>query len=1069
MLKQLSLLLLLATASFGQSVRDVESGFARPPASAKPHTWWHWMNGNVTADGITKDLEAMAQAGLGGAQMFHVTDRIPPGPVGYDLPAWHALVRHTIREADRVGLEICFHNCAGWSSSGGPWITPEQSMKTVVCSETRVAGGTAFDGVLPQPPSKHDYYVDIATLAIPTPASERAGGPKAAWRLADWQNKAGYARNNRPPVDDRPLPLGEAISLEAVIDLSDQMKPDGHLTWPAPAGDWTILRFGYTTTGKTNAPAPDEGRGLECDKLSRAGAEAHWRGIVDKVLADAGPLAGKTLNNVLIDSYEVGAQNWTQGFETNFRDRWGYDLGRFLPCLTGRVVGNVEVTERFLWDFRRLIAERFASEYFGHMAELCHQHGLALSVEPYGRPGNFDDYLVASTADIPMGEFWVNRTDAWHWWSVKLAASNAHAMGKRVVGAETFTAGGKSAAWVNHPRSLKQLGDYFFAHGLNRMIFHDYAHHPTDDRPGQTMGPHGFQMNRGNTWFAESTAWLTYLARCQYLLQEGRFVADLLYYGGELSPNTLVRREEMVPTPPEGYDYDAVGTDLLMRLTVEDGLLALPSGMRYRVMVLPHDDTTMRPEVLRKLRELVLAGATIVGPRPTSSPSLRDYPACDDEVAGIADELWSDLDGTTQAQVSAGRGRVIWGQPLERAIGVPPDVAVEGDAKLVWLHRRLDDADVYFVANQDERYVTADVTFRVTGRTPELWRPVDGSHAPAVWRAEGDQTTVTLPLGPTESLFVIFRDGPGSAVSAVTRDGQNALLPGGGPTPKLVIVRAIYGVMNNPQQQVDITKILQDKVQGGALTFVANNTLAGDPARQVRKAVRVIYELDGVRETVNAPEGQTVTIGQSFGRGSPPAARLAASGLLVREPGQYEVMAGGKPQTIAVEAVPEPQTLTGPWTVSFPPNLGAPAEATFAELTSWSESEEPGIRYFSGTGTYQLTFDVPAAMLADDHVLTLDLGEVEVMARVTLNGEDLGLLWTRPYAVDVTGKLKPSGNELAVAVTNLWPNRIIGDTRLPEGQRIAKTTWEHYKGNEPLLPSGLLGPVRVVCEVKRSL
>ncbi|HKJ68259.1 MAG TPA: glycosyl hydrolase, partial [bacterium] len=641
-----------------QRASGLESGFRNPPDSARAHTWWHWMNGNVTEDGITRDLEAMKEAGLGGFQAFHVTDRIPHGPVGYDTDEWHKLMAHTIRKADSLGLEMCFHNCAGWSSSGGPWITPETSMKTVVWSEVQIRGPQeSFDGWLEEPESNHNYYNDIAVLAFPTPAGER--GEDQGFRLINWRAKAGYEREDRPEPDTRSISPEETIPISQIIDLTDQMQADGRLNWEVPEGHWTVVRFGYTTTGVTNHPAPPEGEGLECDKLSKEGAEAHWNGIVTKVLEDAGPRAGRTLNSVLIDSYETDDQNWTQQFAEEFNRRRGYDILAYLPCVTGRVVGSIEVSERFLWDFRRTIADMFAENYYGRFAQLCEQNGLKLYVEPYGRSGFFDDFANASQADIPMGEFWVNRYDAWHWWSSKLASSAAHAYGRKYVGSETFTAGGNNAAWINHPYSLKTLGDYFYCQGINRFIFHEYAHQPWPDfKPGMTMGPHGFQMNRGNTWWNQSADWLTYLARSQYMLQEGRFVADICYYFGENAPNTLVREHQLRPVPPDGYDYDAFVTDVLMQLEVENGELVLPGGMRYSVLVLPHFDRTMRPEVLRKIRDLVRNGATVVGPKPIRSPSLSNHPDCDEQVRSLADEIWGNANGTDITRHESGRGRV---------------------------------------------------------------------------------------------------------------------------------------------------------------------------------------------------------------------------------------------------------------------------------------------------------------------------------------------------------------------------------------------------------------------------
>ena len=322
------------------------------------------MNGNITREGITADLEAMKQIGLGGAQIFNVSEGIPLGPIKYMSPEWLALVKHAATEADRIGLELCMHNCAGWSSSGGPWVTPEFAMQQVTISETTARGPTRLAAVLKQPETKKDFYRDIAVLAFPTPAD-------AAARIKDIKAKAGYeSRYGQLPALVE-YPATAVIPRDAIVDLTSRLKIDGLLDWDVPAGNWTILRIGYTPTGAVNAPSPDSGRGLECDKLSKAGLDAHWNNSMAKVIQELGPLAGKTLNNLLIDSYEVGHQNWTRTFREDFKQRRGYDPLMYLPTLTGRIVESGEVSERFLWDMRRTIADLFADNYYSYFAELC--------------------------------------------------------------------------------------------------------------------------------------------------------------------------------------------------------------------------------------------------------------------------------------------------------------------------------------------------------------------------------------------------------------------------------------------------------------------------------------------------------------------------------------------------------------------------------------------------------------------------------------------------------------------------------------------------------------------------
>ena len=649
-MKHLMLVLLPLLAVLGPSVAaadPLESGFLNPPASARPQTWWHWMNGNITTEGLKDDLEAMKDIGLGGATIVNVDSGIPRGPVEFNSPAWHADFKFAVEEANRLGLELCLENCAGWSSSGGPWNTPSNAMQRVTTSEVKVIGPARFDAVLPQPPTKLGFYRDIAVLAFPEPAAEEvemndyspvatvstgeavgnkltdgnaqtvvilpapkpelpqfaqlefsqpfsacsvkitggAGmpecsgkilasddgeafrsvqtfgfdrrGPKTIvvslgeqavaarfWRvefdalgaragdqsipladialsprlaITDIDDKDGESGNSVSSAGDAGTAGAGAVPLGRVVDLSSRMGADGRLRWRAPAGHWIILRVGYTPTEMSNHPAAWGGLGLECDKFSKSALDAHWNGFMQKALDDLGPLAGRTLDSSLIDSYEVGGQNWTKDFRREFERRRGYDPVKFLPTFTGRVVENPAVSERFLWDVRRTIADLFAEDYYGHFSELCREHGLFSAVEPYTGP--YESLQCGASLGEVMGEFWAgSEGDP----SVKLAASVAHIYGKTIVGAESFTASPQNGRWQNDPYSLKALGDLMFCEGVNRYTFHRYAMQPWTNRwPGMTMGQWGIHFERTETWWQEGKPWIAYVTRCEFLLQTG--------------------------------------------------------------------------------------------------------------------------------------------------------------------------------------------------------------------------------------------------------------------------------------------------------------------------------------------------------------------------------------------------------------------------------------------------------------------------------------------------------------------------------------------------------------------
>ena len=906
MIRTCCLLLLLCAGVALRAADELAEQFQHPPAPAKTHVWWHWMNGNISKAGITADLEAMARVGVGGAQIFNAECGIPAGPVKFMTPAWHEMVAHAAREADRLGLELGIHNCAGWTSSGGPWVTPELAMQDVVSSEVRVQGPAHFVEALPQPATRIHYYRDIAVLAFPTPLegplmSERKpkvtasvanfdgeklmdrdgatvatlplpkpGAPQfvqfefaepfpaqallvtipggvdytadyglceaqaqvqassdgqkfrtlrtfvlerkmfgpmpigfsfapvcgrfyrvvftrvgersprlalaelellARPRLENLEAKAGYTVGVGVKPEQQPVPAAHFVPRAGVQDITKFLAPDGRLNWDVPAGTWTILRLGLSPTGKGNHPPAEGGYGLECDKLSKAALDAHWAGMMQSVLADVGPLAGKSFKNAVIDSYEVGGQNWTPRMREEFQRRRGYDPLPFLPVFSGRVVESAAVTERFLADLRRTVSDLFAENYYGHFQELCHAHGLQAVVEPYSGP--YDSLQVGAAADLPMGEFWTMRTppDA----SVKLAASVGHVHGQRVIGAESFTSDPATEFWNKDLFAYKALGDLVYCAGVNRFVLHRFTHQPWADRvPGMTMGQWGSHFDRTSTWWEQSRAWFAYCARCQALLQAGRFCADLAYLESEELPCTMPIKDKLQPALPTGYDFDQIGNDVLLNARVENGRVVLASGMSYRVLVLPPSERHT-PRVLRKLKELAEAGATLVGPKPTQSPSLENFPACDGEVQQLAAALWGACDGKSVTENKCGAGKIVWGQKLEAVLAslhVEPDffVAPTNDSKLAFIHRTTGDAEIYFVSNQKSAVQEVQCAFRVSGKQPELWHPDTGEMELAtVFREEAGRTIVPLRLDPAGSVFVVFRKpvASGGHVTAV--------------------------------------------------------------------------------------------------------------------------------------------------------------------------------------------------------------------------------------------------------------------------------------------------------------
>jgi hypothetical protein len=1050
---------------------ELEKGFASPPESARPWVYWFWLNGNIAREGITADLEAMKRAGIGGVLIMEVDQGAPVGPIAFMSPAWRELFKHVVAEAQRLGLEVNMNDDAGWNGSGGPWIKPEQSMQKAVWSETDLEGPKRFDGTLPQPSAVAGYYRDITVLAFPTPGD---------FRIDNIQGKAAYERRGVGSAVEKKVPPEMVIDRVRIVDLSEQMNKEGRLSWDVPAGKWTVLRIGHTSTGMTNAPSPASGRGLECDKLSKEGIEAQFAGMMGPLIADVGSAAGKTLVATHIDSWENGSQNWTGQMREEFRKRRGYDLLPFLPTLSGRVVESLEVSERFLWDLRQTVSDLVVENYAGHMAKLAQQHGLRLSIEAYGGP--CDDMTYGGRADEPMCEFWIG---GGAFETCKGMASAAHTYGKRILGAEAFTADNRER-WLQHPGLIKALGDRAFCEGVSRFVFHRYAMQPwLNYRPGMTMGPWGLHYERTETWWEQSRPWHEYLSRCQYLLRQGLFVADICYLQPEGSPQGFSSHRR------SGYDYDNCTAEVVLtRMSVRDGCIVLPDGMSYRLLVLPQA-TTMTPALLHKIKELVEAGATVVGPRPLKSPSLSDYPKCDEDVKQLADELWGDCDGKIVKEHACGKGKIVWGPTPEETLakmGVQPNFTVGPFVR--WIHRRVDGTEVYFVASTGPQPTETLCTFRGEGKRPEFWRPETGRIERAAMYEQGKGVTrIPIHFEPGGSLFVVFRQAaePFDPVVSVTRDGQR-ILPAPERKVKVVIKKAVYGILSDLSRTRDVKAKLQAVVDGGELSFqVARMAQGDDPAFGIVKTLIVEYTANEKPFKVSGQDPEEITLITSAGSEQVAQVHSGADGQLWLEawqPGRYELRtASGRTLQCEVPAPPQPLEIAGSWELHFPQNAGAPEQVTLEKLVSWSEHSSPGVKYFSGTATYTKTINIPPKMLGENRRLYMDLGDVQVMAQVKLNGKDLGILWKPPYRVEVTDAAKIGENTLEVKVTNLWVNRMIGDENLPEDSsrnpdgtlkewpqwlqegkpsptgRTTFTSWRLWKAGDPLQPSGLIGPV----------
>ncbi|WP_320981223.1 glycosyl hydrolase, partial [Parabacteroides goldsteinii] len=557
-----------------------------------------------------------------------------------------------------------------------------------------------------------------------------------------------YLWEKQPAVSDASL----MVSPDAIKNVTEFSK-NGVLDWEVPEGKWVIRRMAMLPTGVTNSPAAPEATGPEIDKMSKKHVAFHFDAFIGDILKRIPEVDRKTFKVVVQDSYETGGQNWTDDMISVFKERYGYDPVPYLPVLEGTVVGNPDISDRFLWDLRRLIADRVSYDYVGGLRDVCHQHGLTTWLENYGHwgfPGEFLQY--GGQSDEIAGEFWSEGSlgDIEN----RAASSCGHIYGKRRVWAESFTSGGP--AFGRYPYQMKQRGDRFFTEGINSSLLHVYIHQPFEDREPGLDAWFGNEFNRKNTWFSQMDVFTGYLKRCNFMLQRGDYVADVAYFIGEDAPKMT---GICTPELPAGYSFDYInGEVLLQRASVEDGRIVLPSGMKYRLLVLPQLET-MRPEILQKIKELLQAGACVIGPAPKYSPSLSDYPAADRKVQALASELWGDQ---TESVRTIGKGRLFMPatslQPVLEALNVKPDMRVNSGTPVLFIHRATDEGDIYFISNQSETPVDINPSFRVAGKLPELWNPLTAEIRllPEFTCADG-VTTVPVRLEGFESSFIIFR------------------------------------------------------------------------------------------------------------------------------------------------------------------------------------------------------------------------------------------------------------------------------------------------------------------------
>ncbi len=972
--------LLFAQSKVSKESDELEQRFLNPPTSSKPYVWWHWMGSNFSKYGITKDLEAMKAAGIGGATIFNLTsavqesaaptENLPWPEQTYRSAAYWEAVRFAASEAERLGLEIGLHNSVGYSTTGGPWVKQEQGMQKLVWDSKMVEGG-----------KKVSITVNKPIL------------PKEEYNYSEPQRKANYYKD----IVILAVPKADSFGLKDVVNLTNLADNEGNINWSVPSGSWTIYRFGNKPTMKEPHPIPDEliGKTLEVDKMDATANEYHWHVVIDSIKEHLGEYVGKSFKHLLIDSYESGYQNWTATFRAEFIKRKGYDplpwLVSFSKSVTGakdnngmKIINSEIETKRFDWDYTDMINRLYNDNGWQIGKKICNENNLKLQWEPYSGP--FDIVEGAGLPDLPMGEFWNHGKGGI---SAAIPAA-ARAAGKTVVGAESFTGWPINSKFTEDPAFLKASAEGTYASGVNRLVLHHWVHQPFDDKyqPGMGMGWWGTHFSRYQTWLEPGKAFFSYLGRTQALLQYGEQSADYLCVDKQ-----------------DGFsDLIATNDFIVKDIRVENHQIILPSGRKYAFVVFP-TGVTMLPIVAEKIKKLVAYGAYVVSPKPVASPSLQDYPIADANVKAIGDEIWGNgVENNYQ------KGWVTTN--IKNAIAkcnITPDCIIEkanSEKDIKYVHRQKDNTHLFYVTNTDNNPEKVILSFKVTGLQPELWQAEDASISLApVWKEENGRTFVQLFLKGVQSVFVVFRKPSISTkhVTAVAYDdsvGDSKLIFAEGKSKLLVY----------------------NKVSGTA-------TLS-----------------DGKRHSYEA-----------------------------------------KPA--------EPKIIEGGWHIDFNPKMNKPFSLDFSSLIDFSNHSNPEVKYFSGTAHYIKMINITANELVEGKRVMLDLGTVNDIVQVSVNQKDLGVLWYPPYKIDITNALKVGDNNLDIAVTNNWANRLIGDEQepadfvlgknqvmrgvdvgsplkaypdwfiknqpRPSQGRKAFTNWYYYKKDSPLQPAGLAGPVRL--------
>ncbi|MEN8193481.1 MAG: glycosyl hydrolase [Bacteroidota bacterium] len=962
-----------------KSLSKLEKGFFDPPNSAKPKGYWCLVNGNFDLEQMTKELKEFKEKGIGTLDIWDVAGWVDPEgviPAGPPFMGDESVqaIAHAIREAGKLGIDIGLTISSSWNA-GGSWVKPEDGVMGLFDTSFVVKGPTTINKNIPFPEIPSEYRVDEWDV-IKMSIQKREDGLPTFYKdvaLIAYQ------------IDNDSI-------ITKTIDISDKIT-NRKLNWEVPNGEWRVTRYITSGTGQQLMRPSPNSNGLMIDHFSADAMQNHLNFFFEKLESELGDISKTALKYLYTDSYEANSAVWTIKFSEEFKKRNGYDIAPYLPALQGYTVTNDEMTERFLFDYKRTLSDLIIENHYMLGKKMCNEKGIEFIAEA-GGPGPpihncpFESLSSLGKLSVPRGEFWfdslISKEHREELQIIKGPASAAHLYGQPRVEAEAFTG---TQLWQFGPGDLKSTADRAMCEGLTSFVYHTTPHIPRDAGIPGWVYNFGTIINTTRAWWPLSSGFHNYLARSSFLLQQGNFVGDVLFYYGDKAPN-FVEPKHYIPELGFGYDYDVTNSDIILnRLDVKDGKFVLPHGQTYSILVLP-DELTINPNVLEKLSQLVKKGGIIVGRKPIRSYSLTNYKENDRRVQKLADEMWKN----NNDKIEYGNGWIYTSTNNIRSVlidqNIMHDVQISKSNPpdfIDFIHRETKNADIYFVRNTTDQQQVYELKLRSTKGSPEIWDADNTSISDIpIFIQDEEFTTIPLKLEANGSTFIVFRKDK---------------------------------IQNNiVKVEIDGKQIFPN-VSGTFPISYSNN--------------KINFELNGEYKL-------------SYSDGTVKSYKFSDLNKTVE--------------------------ISGKWDVKFTDMWGQHKQSTFNKLISWTESEDNEIKYFSGIASYFKTFEITEDIINRNNLI-LGLGSVSKVARVSLNGKELRILWYSPYKIDITSAVKEGENELVIEVANVLSNQMTGDARKRKEQRrmhsnITKgpNAWHTPWRDVPLVESGLLGPVQIKYE-----